>query len=181
MSKRLISFTHKMLEEYITSESVVVDATAGNGHDTAFLAEIAGHVFAFDVQEEALKSTRERLRTSGLSNVTLIHDSHENIPLHIYKDVDAAVFNLGYLPGSDKALTTKRETTLAAIENVLELIVPGGLVAVTAYTGHNEGKEEARAVTDFAESLPKDAYKVSVYKFLNRLDAPFTLFIEKLK
>ena len=43
----------------------VVDATAGNGNDTQFLAELVGengHVLAFDIQQAALDSTAERLR-----------------------------------------------------------------------------------------------------------------------
>ncbi len=181
MSKRLIPFTHRVLEEIVTKDDLVVDATAGNGHDTAFLAKHAAHVFAFDVQDEALKSTRTRLEKENLANVTLIRDSHENIPLHIYKDIKAAVFNLGYLPGGDKTLTTKALTSVQAVSNMLELLVKGGVVAVTVYLGHSEGKNEADALMRFADTLSEETYRVSVYKILNRNEAPFTMFIEKLK
>ena len=58
------------------------DATAGNGHDTLFLAQRVlpgGRVFAFDVQEAAIGRTRERLSDRGLESVTLIHAGHQEI------------------------------------------------------------------------------------------------------
>ena len=42
----------------------VIDATVGNGFDTCFLAEQGGkkgHVFGFDLQEQAIKNTRKYL------------------------------------------------------------------------------------------------------------------------
>ncbi len=38
-----------------------MDATMGNGHDTLFLAKLAKQVYAFDIQEQALEKTQERL------------------------------------------------------------------------------------------------------------------------
>ena len=58
----------------------VVDATMGNGHDTLFLAEqvgAEGRVYAFDIQESALESTRQLLEEHGMSGrVTLQCRSH---------------------------------------------------------------------------------------------------------
>ncbi len=44
-------------------------------------------------------------------------------------------FNLGYLPGSDKATTTQRASTLQALQAAFEVLRPGGLLSVMAYTG----------------------------------------------
>ncbi len=49
---RPLEMAHQFLAEVITKEDVVVDATMGNGHDTAFLAKLAGQVYAFDIQEQ---------------------------------------------------------------------------------------------------------------------------------
>ena len=60
---RPLEMAHQFLAEVITKEDVVVDATMGNGHDTAFLAQLAGQVYAFDIQEQALVNTQERLES----------------------------------------------------------------------------------------------------------------------
>ena len=111
-------FSHRLLQEVITPASTVIDATAGNGHDTLFLARLApaGRVYAFDIQAAAIEQTRQRLARHALAwptepaaPVTLIHDSHARLDRHLPADeaVCAAIFNLGYLPGSDKSVITQ--------------------------------------------------------------------------
>ena len=97
---RPLEMAHQFLAEVITKEDVVVDATMGNGHDTAFLAQRAGQVYAFDIQEQALVNTQERLKKLGLQHVRLILDGHQHVDQYV-ETLKAAIFNLGYLPSAD--------------------------------------------------------------------------------
>ena len=91
---RPLEMAHQFLAEVITKEDVVVDATMGNGHDTAFLAKLAGQVYAFDIQEQALVNTQERLEKLGLQHVQLILDGHQHVDQYV-ETLKAAIFNLG--------------------------------------------------------------------------------------
>ncbi|MGT0244048.1 class I SAM-dependent methyltransferase [Staphylococcus aureus] len=52
-------------------------------------------------------------------------DGHENIEHHINHThkghIDAAIFNLGYLPKGDKSIVTKPDTTIQVINSLLSL------------------------------------------------------------
>lgn len=149
----------------------VVDATMGNGKDTLFLAELAGesgHVYAFDVQEEAVARTRERVQEAGFGErVTLFLAGHETMAQHVPQGVMAIMFNLGWLPGAAHAVTTRTDTTLAAVEAAVQLIAPGGIVTVCIYPGHEEGKRELSALLDYASALSVRRYNVLHHRFLN--------------
>lgn len=142
--------------------SWAIDATAGNGHDTRFLAEAVapgGHVFAFDIQDAALKATASRLDAAGvLERVTLIKGDHAGmrdfLPCGIRGQVRLVCFNLGYLPGSDHSSTTRPESTLPALHQALLLLAPEGLLSVIAYRGHPGAEAEAASVAAFFNHLP---------------------------
>lgn len=149
------------IREVIEPGDVVIDATAGNGHDTQFLAELVGPngtVFAFDLQPEALSKTARRLGDAGLSNVVLVCESHSNlsqsVPGKFRGNVAAVMFNLGYLPGGDKGVTTLPTTTRPALDQAWQLIKVGGIISVVAYTGHDGGAAETETVEQFLASLP---------------------------
>ena len=107
MIKRPLHLSHDFLAEVLDDGAVAVDATMGNGNDTAFLAQHAKKVYAFDVQEQALKSTQERLEKQAISNAQLILDGHQNLDKYVSEPIRAAIFNLGYLPSADKTVITK--------------------------------------------------------------------------
>ena len=125
-----------VLRQAVREGDRVADATMGNGHDTLFLAELVGpegHVDAFDIQEGALKSTAELLEAHGLqSRVTLFRRSHAEIAEAVSGNLSAVVFNLGWLPGGDHAVTTRCESTRTAILAALELLRPGGVLRPNA-------------------------------------------------
>lgn len=179
--KRPLEFSHDFLEEVLDNDSVALDATMGKGNDTVFLAKQSRRVYAFDVQEEALEKTRQRLVIEGLTNVDLILDGHENLDHYVREPLRAAIFNLGYLPSADKSIITKPHTTLQAIEKVLDRLEVGGRLAIMVYYGHEGGEMEKDAVLNFVRQLDQKAYTVMLYQALNQINTPpFLVMVEKL-
>lgn len=158
---RLTKEAHALIRKHVGPGDIAIDATMGNGHDTLFLADLvgpAGQVYSFDIQEEAVVATSGRIVASGLANVILITSCHsklaDHLPEGIIPTVAGAVFNLGYLPGADKSIVTRTDTTVAAIEAAYETLRPGGVISVLAYTGHAGGEAEAHAVEATLNALP---------------------------
>ncbi|PKH08685.1 MULTISPECIES: class I SAM-dependent methyltransferase [Planomicrobium] len=178
---RVLPFTKSLLEQAVAEGDKVIDATAGNGHDTLFLAQLAGDagkVYAFDIQEDAIEATKARVKDHR--NVETVLDSHANIDQYVSEEIAAAVFNLGYLPKGDHSIITKAETTLLAISHCLDLLKKKGLVAIVIYSGHEGGSEERDAVMDFASQLPQTKFDVMKYQFINQQHSPpFLVAIEK--
>lgn len=140
--QRVLPFTKSLLEQAVSFGDVAIDGTAGNGHDTHFLAGLTGatgKVFAFDIQEEAIQATRARIHE--FEQVELIHDSHDKIKDYVSQPIAAAVFNLGYLPKGDHRIITKAKSTLAALEQCLMLLKLKGVLLVVVYSGHEGGSE----------------------------------------
>ena len=180
-----VHISHWWLGEYLKPGMIAVDATAGNGHDTLFLANRvgpSGKVFAFDIQDKALKATSELLKQHGLADrVELVAAGHEHLLEYVRQPINAVVFNLGYLPGGDKTIITRPETTVEALKGGLELLVPGGLIVLTVYTGHPGGLNEWESLKELIVQLPKDKWHVVQLTFLNRSKIlPFNIGIQKL-
>lgn len=177
---RLTRKVHQLLEEALRSGDLAIDATAGNGHDTLKMASLVGstgEVVAIDVQEAAIASTRSRLEADGLADrVRLVPADHAtflgkpNFPPD--RRAGAIVFNLGYLPGSDKEITTQAETTTEALSAALPLLRPFGILLVTAYRGHPGGLAEAGAVESWARSLNPGDWTVDCHEPPSRPGAP---------
>lgn len=167
---RLTEAVHHTLREHLHPGDTAIDATTGNGHDTAFLADCVGshgQVYGFDIQEAALKQAAQALQEQGLARqVSLIHAGHETmaeaVPPTACGHVRAILFNLGYLPGHDHALTTQIHTTLQALDASLRLLAEGGLLSVLAYTGHAGGREECEAAKTWAATLEPKHYQLSI-------------------
>ena len=160
---KLVDRAHELLGEVLSEGGLAIDATAGNGHDVAFLAEqvgSSGKVYAFDLQKEAIEATASLLAEKGLEDVELHQCGHERmdevLPPEIFGQVVAVTFNLGYLPGGDKSVVTQTTTTRMALRLSMDLLRPGGLLAVVAYRGHPGGPEECDAVREELSSLTED-------------------------
>ena len=179
--KRPLEMAHDFLAQVITQEDIVVDATMGNGYDTLFLAKLAKQVYAFDIQEQALEKTSQRLQEAGLTNAELILQGHETVDQFV-TEVKAAIFNLGYLPSADKSIITQPQTTLEALEKLCRMLVKGGRIAIMIYYGHEGGDIERDAVLDFVSQLPQQEYTATIYRTLNQINnPPFLVMIEKLE
>ncbi|WP_202710904.1 tRNA (mnm(5)s(2)U34)-methyltransferase [Sporosalibacterium faouarense] len=173
-----------IMEMKVSHGNTVLDATMGNGHDTAFLADLVGDegiVFSFDIQDIALENTKNKLNELGLLNrVKLIKDSHENIDDYINDKVDLAIFNLGYLPSGNHSIITKPDSTLKAIKKVLELLSKHGILLVVVYYGHQGGNEEKKCVEDFLKSLDQREFNTLKFDFINQKNNPPVLIgVEK--
>ena len=179
--KKPLEMAHDFLAQVITKDDIVVDATMGNGHDTLFLAKLAKQVFAFDIQEQALEKTSQRLQEAGLTNAELILQGHETVDQFV-TEVKAAIFNLGYLPSADKSIITQPQTTLEALDKLCQMLVKGGRIAIMIYYGHEGGDIERDAVMDYVSQLPQQEYTATIYRTLNQINnPPFLVMIEKLE
>ena len=179
--KRPLEMAHDFLAQVITQDDIVVDATMGNGHDTFFLAKLAKQVYAFDIQEQALEKTSQRLQEAGLTNAELILQGHETVDQFV-TEVKAAIFNLGYLPSADKSIITQPQTTIEALDKLCQLLVKGGRIAIMIYYGHEGGDIERDAVMDYVSRLPQQEYTATIYRTLNQINnPPFLVMIEKLE
>jgi len=187
MSKGLgsaVHLAHLLLSEVITPGGTAIDATAGNGYDSLFLARLVGpqgKVYAIDIQATALEKTSRLLHNEGVrERVVLVQDSHENLGEIVNEQVDGVIFNLGYLPGGDHNLVTTGETTVRALNAALERLKPGGRVALVVYIGHPGGQEECEALEEFISSLDTTLYQAVRLSFYNRsAKAPIVIVIEK--
>ena len=174
----------EMLRAVLLPGDRAIDATMGNGHDTALLCSLVGpegRVYAFDVQPAALEATRRRLAEEGLAGqAELFLLGHEHMREAVGEPVKAIVFNLGWLPGGDHRITTLTETTLPAIQQALALLMPMGVLVICVYPGHPEGEREQEMVTRLLSSLSPREYNVLMQQFLNAgAGAPLCFAVQK--
>ena len=159
------------------------DFTMGNGNDTLWLSRTVGdrgRVFAFDVQLPALRSTYARLSTEGApDNTTLILDSHSNLKAYIKQPLCVGMFNLGYLPGGNKLRTTRRETTLKAVRDAMDLLCPDGALLIAVYPGHEEGFLEGEALRALFRDVSRFHYGISEFHIVNSPTSPFFFLVER--
>lgn len=149
----------------------VIDATMGNGQDTCALARLVGErgkVIAFDVQQAAVDSTARVLEREGLADRCELHLlSHDRIPEAVGEPVRLAVFNLGWLPGGDKSVTTRWETMQKAVEACMALLLPGGVITICAYPGHAEGDRELNELAQWLSKVPPQQFNILRQRFIN--------------
>ncbi|WP_067841552.1 class I SAM-dependent methyltransferase [Amphibacillus sediminis] len=189
MLKRVLPYAHQLIQSAIKAGDTVIDATCGNGHDTVILSHATGPdglVYAFDVQAQAIEQTRNRLAEENITNVRLIHDGHQNVAAYLDDDdkkhLAGAIFNLGYLPGSDKTVITTPANTIVAIDQIAEYLKTGGIIVCVVYYGHSGGELEKNTLIKHLQNYDQKHFQVLQYGFLNQKNnPPFVLAIEKIK
>jgi SAM-dependent methyltransferase len=141
---------HQFWRDHLRPSDCVIDATCGNGKDTAILARLVpeGHIYTIDIQQDALKKAQSFV---SCKNVTFLHQCHSHLPN--IQGVKLIVYNLGYLPGGDKRITSQVETTLASLNRALDILPLGGALSIICYPGHPEGAREQEAVQKWSENL----------------------------
>jgi SAM-dependent methyltransferase len=153
----------------------VIDATCGNGKDALRLAKLVsqGHVYAIDIQEAALNKAKELI---PYSNISYHLQSHADLP---QGEVKLIVYNLGYLPGGNKSLTTMTSSTLVSLEQAVQRIPIEGALSITCYPGHEEGAREEQAVKAWVKDLDPQKWSILFHEW--REKSPTLFFIIKTK
>eukprot|EP00980_Cylindrotheca_fusiformis_P021807 scaffold8642_cov105-Cylindrotheca_fusiformis.AAC.3 len=146
-----------------------IDATCGNGHDSCALARILfdsyevssqSQLVCIDIQEQACANTtralREELGDDGIleNHVQVLTTSHSPLPQiggRNGRDLGLVVYNLGWLPNSDKDCITKVDSTLESIADGILQVRIGGMISVMTYPKTNP--EEDAAVRLFLECV----------------------------
>ena len=165
---------HLYWKNLLSPSDVVIDATCGNGKDTGYLSELVplGKVYSIDIQERALDSAKATVKNS---NVVFLLQSHATLPC--LESVKLIVYNLGYLPGGDKTITTMTESTLLSLQVASDLVIQGGALSITCYPGHLEGEREERGVAEWTSQLNSLKWKTIHHQWLK--GSPNLFFITK--
>lgn len=172
-----LEISKAVIARRVKEGDLCIDATAGRGNDTAFLAELSGEtgrVIAFDIQQQAVDSTRLLLREKGLENRVRVHlESHENMDRYAEAGtVSCITFNFGWLPGGDHTVHTETPSSIAAVKKALALLRPGGLISMILYYGRDTGFEEKNALLEFVKTVDSGEFTVITAEFSNRPNCP---------
>lgn len=178
----------RLVQDYLAAHlphaALCIDATCGNGGDTAFLCGLSaasgGRVLGFDIQPEAIASTRAHLAQKGFT-AELHRDSHANLLQYVTPGTaDAVMFNFGWLPGADHAVFSTTDSSIPALEAALTALRPGGVLSAILYSGRVIGSDEKRHILQWARALPLTKCTVLVCDFANWADtAPLPCLILK--
>ena len=181
-----VRFVQDYLAAHLPHPKLCIDATCGNGGDTAFLCGLtapAGRVLAFDVQPEAIRSTRARLEQADVpaDRYSLICGNHADLLQYVQPGTaDAVMFNFGWLPGADHAVFSTAQSSIPALQAALQAVRPGGIVSAILYSGAVIGSDEKQAVLRFLRALPLKSFTVLVCDFANWAEtAPLPCLILK--
>lgn len=172
------SLSHQICLDYITKDSIVIDATCGNGTDTLFLCQKSKYCFAFDIQDIAINNTEKLLKRNNINNYKLIKDSHENFINYCLK-CDLVLFNLGFLPRGKQEITTQAKTTLLTIQKMLEKL-EFKLILLVLYPGHTEGQKESQVLEEYLKTVCQKKYNIFKIQNINQTEtAPYIIGLEK--
>lgn len=170
---------HELLEEIVQPDWICVDMTAGHGHDTLALAKLAQQVYSFDIQSEAIESTK--VKTREFNNITYIHDDHQNVLNYVKPFVNLVIFNLGYLPGGNKKIMTSKDSTLMSLSKVHQLLKINSYLIITVYPGHKGGDKEAQAVELWVNhQVEKQQYEMVKYDYPTK-NSPIAYVCKRIK
>lgn len=178
-TKSLIRF---YLDNLNIKDSICLDMTCGNGHDSKYILEnlTPKKLIAFDIQNLAKENTLALLSDINTDNFKFILDSHSNFDLYINEPINLVIYNLGYLPGGDKSITTKPEDVILSIEKLKSYLTPEGLILITLYPGHEPGKKEIEVIEEYLTKLNQKEFSVLSQKFLNQKNnPPYVIMVEK--
>ena len=140
-------------------------------------------MLGFDIQPEAIASTRARLEQAGVpaGQYALHCDSHAHLLQYVQPGTaDAVMFNFGWLPGADHAVFSTADSSIPALEAALQAVRPGGVVSAILYSGAVIGTDEKQAVLAWLRALPLKDFTGLVCDFANWAEtAPLPCFILK--
>lgn len=172
-----LNIIHRVISEKVQPGDICIDATAGRGNDTLFLAKLVGetgHVTAFDIQQDAVDSTRELLAANGMSGrADVLLKSHSEMDEVAEENtVSCITFNFGWLPKGDHNVFTNKSTSIPAIEKGLKLLKSGGVMTLIIYYGRETGFEERDALLEYLPTIDSSRFTVIEMPFVNRPNCP---------
>ena len=191
---RNVELVKLIMERVIQENDLCIDATLGNGNDALYMYKLGGRVIGFDIQDEAIKNSKSKFReelqdemdNENLNKVMLVKDSHENIEKYLttedkeYNRIKFATFNLGYLPKGNKAIITKADATIKALDTCIKYLAPDGVISIVVYYEHDGGIEEKMAVEEYLKFLNEENVEVvCINKYNSTKSLPITYFIYK--
>lgn len=167
----------RVIDETVKDGDLCIDATAGRGNDTLHLCRLvgeSGHVAAFDIQQDAVDSTKALLEANGMAHRADVRlQSHSEMDcLFSEGTVSFITFNFGWLPKGDHNIFTRKETSIAAIEKGLKLLKSGGIMSLIIYYGRETGFEERDALLEYLPTIDSSRYTVVEMPFVNRPNCP---------
>ncbi len=177
---KAVPFAHVLAHTILREGDCALDATAGNGFDTCFLADCVGTtgtVYAFDKSPQAIAVTTARIAERGVADrVRLFHAGHETMSMYIAPEhqhmIRCVLFNLGFLPHGGRATATQTQTTMMALDTAYSFLMPGGIMAIACYRGHEGGEEEYQNVVAWAQTRSQQECQAIRYEFLNQVNTP---------
>lgn len=181
--KKIVEMAHQLLEEHVGEHSIAVDFTMGQGNDLLFLAQLSDVkiVHGFDIQEEAVKMSEEKLKTAGLLEKAKLHlVGHEHCDAFL-DGYDIGIFNFGYLPHGDETITTMLDTSKLAVAKALKLLHKHGLLVLVVYPGHEQGQKESAYFNSWCEELDGHCFNVLQMRMVNHKQAPYILAIQRIR
>lgn len=172
-----LNIIRRVLREWVHEGDICIDATAGRGFDALYLAQLvgdSGHVTAFDIQEEAVESTKALLAENGVAHraEVLLKSHSEMDELFEEESVSCITFNFGWLPRGDHNIFTNKYTSIPAIEKGLRLLKSGGIMTLIIYYGRETGFEERDAILEYLPTIDNRKYTVVEMPFVNRPNCP---------
>ncbi len=174
---KITEWCSHFIKEQVMPGDLCIDATMGNGNDTLLLSRLCGEtgrVLAFDIQEMALFNTKQKLiEQNAPENYRLILDSHANMEAYAKEGtVSCIVFNLGYLPGGNHEMATRKESSIQALFAGLTLLKKGGMISLCIYSGGDSGFDELEGVLAWLKELDPRKYLVIKSNYYNRPNHP---------
>ena len=176
---QITAYMQHFIRQQVMPGDICIDATMGNGNDTALLSQLAGkrgRVLAFDIQKQALEHTKERLKRDNCpENYQLLLESHENMDVYAGAEtVSCITFNLGYLPGGDHSVATRADSSIRAVESGLKLLKKGGLMTLCIYSGGDTGYQERDEMLAFIRQLIAYLHSLAAEKNAGEFKLPMS-------
>lgn len=167
----ILKKVHHWVMNHSDNFNLAIDMTCGNGHDTQFLADNFNQVITIDIQEDALNRTKKKLDT--YTNINYIHQDHSNIDFSQFHRINGAMYNLGYLPHSDKTIITTKDSTLKSLEKIFPYLTD--FLVIVCYIGHEGGQEEADGVYDW---ITQQNLTPEVFRYEHKQKSPIAYCIK---
>lgn len=95
MSKHITVLLDEAVELLdVKPDGIYIDGTLGRGGHTKMILDrlTTGHLYSFDLDEEAIKESKEKLK--DYNNITFVHDNYKNMNKYVDK-VDGILLDLG--------------------------------------------------------------------------------------